>query len=60
MPEYEDESDVERLCEALSVGKAPGERGEGQEEGEKVGEGRVRAVVRFCCLFLLNVSVTLW
>ena len=43
---------MERLGEAVGVCKAPGEGGEGEEEGEQIGKGRVRAVVCLCGLFL--------
>ena len=52
VPEYEDERGVQRLRDAVGVGEAPGERCEGEQEREQVGEGGVWAVVGFCGLFL--------
>lgn len=42
--EDEDQHYAQRLAEAVGIGEAPGERGEDQEEGEQVGEGRIGAV----------------
>lgn len=54
MPEDEDESDVQGLCDAVGVEEGPEEGGEGEEEGEEVGEGGVGTVVGFCGLFLFS------
>ena len=52
MAEDEYEGYVKSLREPIGISEAPGERCEGQEEGEEICERRVGAVVGFSCLFL--------
>lgn len=55
--EHEDQSNPERAAEVVDVGEAPGDAGEEEKEGEKVGEGRIGAVIGGLGLFLADVGV---